>query len=252
MVMIMKLDIYFTFKFKELFSCLLVLCLIISFTFYVVITKNSTAASSNDFVAAIKQLIIIDPGHGGEDGGTVSSKGVNEKIINLQISKKLKNVLEICGYRVLMTRIDDNLIYDDSALTMREKKVSDLYNRFKIAENNPEGLFLSIHQNYFTESKYWGAQVFYSNNNPESLALAENIQNTFRDKLQSDNDRKIKKSGKEIYLLNNIKSPAVMVECGFMSNYSEALKLEDNGYQIKIALVIVDGINKYLCVKGET
>ena len=90
--------------------------------------------------------------------------------------------------------------------------------------------------------------MFYSDNNPESKILADNIQNSVRIHLQKENNRKIKKSGKEIFLLHNIKSPAVMVECGFMSNPSEALRLEDNNYQIKMVLSIVDGINKYLYV----
>ena len=242
----MKNGVYFTLKFKELFSGVLAGCLIISFILFVATSKSSRSVSTDNMTSSMKQLIIIDAGHGGEDGGTVSSKGVNEKDINLQISCKLKSLLELCGYRILMTRTDDVLIYDDSTSTMREKKVSDLRNRLKIAEINPDGIFLSIHQNYFTESKYWGAQVFYSPNNTGSRVLADNIQNSIRAQLQNDNNRKTKESGKEIYLLHNIKSPAVMVECGFMSNTSEALRLEDNNYQIKMSLLIADGINKYL------
>ena len=248
MVIVMKNGIYFTLKFKELFSGVLTGCLIISFILFIATSKVGISASTGNLTASIKQLIIIDAGHGGEDGGTVSSKGVVEKHINLQISNKLKYITELCGYRILMTRTEDKLIYDESSSTMRAKKVSDLHNRLKIAENNPDGIFLSIHQNYFTESKYWGAQVFYSDNNPESKILADNIQNSVRINLQKENNRKIKKSGKEIFLLHNIKSPAVMVECGFMSNPSEALRLEDNNYQIKMVLSIVDGINKYLYV----
>lgn len=252
MVMIMKKGIYFTLNFKGLFSFILIGCLILSFVFFISEPKiSSTTSNSSKQPQYKKQLIIIDAGHGGEDGGTVSAKGVNEKLINLEISKKLKHIFELCGYRTIMTRTDDRLIYDGSPSTIKEKKVSDLRNRLNFSESNPDGIFLSVHQNYFTQSKYWGTQVFYSANNPDSKLIAESIQGTVRNNLQQENSRKIKQSGKEIFLLYNIKSPAVMVECGFMSNHSEALRLEDNDYQIKMSLSIIDGVNNHLDIKGE-
>ena len=253
MVIVLKKGLYFTLNFKSLFVGTIVSCLIISLILFIAVPEKSSTASAENIrtVQNEKQLIIVDPGHGGEDGGTVSSRGVNEKKINLEISEKLKKIFELCGYRTIMTREEDKLIYDGAPKTIREKKVSDLRNRLNFSENNPDGIFLSVHQNYFTESKYWGTQVFYSGNNEDSKLIAENIQKSARNNIQNDNYRKIKKSGKEIFLLHNIKSPAVMVECGFMSNPSEALKLEDNSYQIKMALSIIDGINNYLSIKGE-
>lgn len=249
--MIMKKGIYFTLSYKGLLWGIIAGCLTVSFVVFLAEPQTGKTTSKIYPVAFEKQLIIIDAGHGGEDGGTASSKGTNEKSINLEISAKLQSVFNLCGYRTLMTRTNDELIYDASSSTMREKKVSDLRNRLSIAENNPDSIFLSVHQNYFTQSKYWGTQVFYSGNNSESALIAESIQNSAKEKLQNDNTRKIKKSGKEIFLLNNIKSPAVMVECGFMSNPSEALKLEDSAYQTKMAISIVEGINNYLNAKGE-
>ena len=197
MVMILKKGLYFTLNFKVLFSGVLVGCLVISFILFVTLPKKSRTASSESINKADcqKQLVVVDAGHGGEDGGTVSSKGVNEKVINLEISEKLKLILCLCGYKTKMTRENDALIYDGTPITMREKKVSDLRNRLKLAESDDNALFLSVHQNYFTESKYWGTQVFYSANHADSKILAEHIQNSVVKSIQTGNTRKVKESG---------------------------------------------------------
>ena len=150
-----------------------------------------------------------------------------------------------------MTRNEDKLIYNGSHESMRSKKVSDIRNRMSVIENNPESVFLSIHQNYFTQQKYNGAQIFYSPNNPESKLIADYIQNSVREGLQTENERKSKKSGKEIYLLYHSKTPSVMVECGFMSNPTEAALLNNEEYQIKMSLVILNGLNEYFIAKGD-
>lgn len=245
--------IYFTVDFKGLFSVILVGCLIFSFIFLISTTENLSMTSADIKIekANNRRSIIIDAGHGGEDGGTSSSKGTKEKDINLKISLKLCCLLELCGYNTIMTRTEDKLIYNGNLKTIREKKSSDLSNRLKIAESNPDAIFLSIHQNYFAESKYSGTQVFYSKNNPLSFILAEEIQNAVISDLQNNNTRKIKPSGKEIFILYKAKSPSVMVECGFMSNYSESLKLEDDHYQLEISLSVINGINNYYDKKGE-
>lgn len=206
---------------------------------------------NNSITANNLPLIIVDPGHGGEDGGTSSAEGVLEKDINLSISEKLDILLTLSGYNTLLTRNEDKLLYDGEPETIRAKKVSDIRKRMEIIENNPKSIFLSIHQNYFTQSKYSGAQVFYSVNNEESRIIAENIQGAIIENLQNSNNRKIKKSGKEIYLLHRALSPAVMVECGFMSNHEEANLLCDNEYQIKMSLAIINGLNDYIETKGE-
>ena len=241
----MKKTFYLTFRVKALISGCLSFMLGVS-TVLLIFTSRPAEAVSADTIAADEPVIIIDAGHGGEDGGTQSSSGVLEKDINLQISIKLNSLLKSMGYKTVMIRSDDSLIYDEGAQKMRDKKVSDINNRLDIAESYPDSLFISVHQNYFTQSKYSGAQVFYSPNNPESRSLAQNIQSSIIGSIQNENTRKIKKSGSEIYLLYNIKSPAVMVECGFMSNPSEALLLCDDEYQKKMALAIVSGITDYL------
>lgn len=203
--------------------------------------KTSAGASGSEL-----PVIVIDAGHGGEDGGTSSSSGILEKDINLAISMKLKSLLDSMGFRTVCIRESDRLIYDSSCKTMREKKVSDIHNRLQIMNTYPGCIFVSIHQNHFSQSKYTGAQVFYSANNPESALLAECIQNSFAQNLQKNNTRKIKPSGTGIYLLYHAKETAVMVECGFLSNGGEAELLKDNDYQTKTALAIVGGLTEYL------
>lgn len=203
--------------------------------------------------AAYKQIIedqtigkiIIDPGHGGPDGGAVGIDGAIEKYINLSISLKLRSFLLSSGFQVIMTREDDRTISDENCTTLRSMKTSDLHNRLKIANENPDAIFISIHQNIYTESYYSGAQVFYSQNNEESKYLAGIIQQDIIDMLQPENTRKIKPAQDNLYILYNVKSPAVLVECGFLSNYSECKKLQDDSYQNKIAFAIYYSVLQY-------
>ncbi|MBQ8504094.1 MAG: N-acetylmuramoyl-L-alanine amidase [Clostridia bacterium] len=242
----MKKALYVTFSFKVFFTAvtLSLLCISAGILFGM---RNQVVMSSS--VVTKAPLIIIDAGHGGEDGGTQSSSGIIEKDINLQISKKVNEIFRSLGYETIMTREEDTLIYDSVCKTQREKKVSDIHNRMEIIEKYPDSIFLSIHQNHYSESKYNGAQVFYSPNNEISRLIAESIQNNIISLVQSENTRKIKESGTEIYLLYHAENPAVMVECGFLSNPGEALLLKDDDYQKEISLAIVAGVTEYL--KGE-
>lgn len=190
--------------------------------------------------------IIIDAGHGGEDGGTVSADGILEKDINLKIAQYLNKKFIDNGYKTIMIRNEDKLIYDSGAATIKEKKKSDLHKRTAIANDTENSILISIHQNHYSESKYYGAQVFYSGNNYESELLAETIQSTIKNTLQPENNRQIKKSGSEIYLLYNSKIPTVMVECGFLSNDNEAKLLNKDEYQRKIAECIYNATDNYL------
>lgn len=193
-----------------------------------------------------ENVIIVDAGHGGIDGGTQSLSGINEKDINLAISKKVGCLLSMMGYDVIYTRDSDNIDYPNEYKTVRDKKVWDIHRRMDVMKEYPNCIFLSIHQNYFTQSKYSGAQVFYSHRNEQSKEIAEYLQSTIVKNLQNDNTRQIKQSGTEIYLLYNATSPAVMVECGFLSNPAEALLLNDDNYQSRMALSIVEGLIQYL------
>lgn len=190
--------------------------------------------------------VIIDAGHGGEDGGAIGYGGLIEKDVNLSISLYLKDIFTLNGFEVIMTRQEDLSIYDDGKNTIRKKKVSDMKNRLKIIEDNQNAVFVSVHQNIFAESKYNGAQIFYSPNNPKSKELAEIIQQSFKDLLQPQNERKHKKAGKDLFLLYKAQIPAVIVECGFISNPEEAKKLNSHDYQKKVAAVIFDGTLKFI------
>ena len=236
----MKNSVYITFRFRSLICC--TLAFLLGFSSVLLIFSANTPSVAVSTVRNERQTVIIDAGHGGGDGGTQSSDGTLEKDINLQISLKLEKVLRLMGFEAVMIRSEDKLICSDGCDTVREKKVSDLNNRLEIARAYPDALFISIHQNYFTESKYSGAQVFYSPLNSQSELLAQSLQNSIVKLTQPENERKIKKSTDDIFLLQKIESPAVMVECGFMSNPSEALKLKDEAYQKELALSIAAGI----------
>lgn len=194
----------------------------------------------------LKQTVIIDAGHGGDDGGAIGIDGTVEKDINLDIALKLEKLLKFYGFDVIMTRTEDIMTCDDGLDSLRKRKVSDIHNRFDVLEKNPDAVFISIHQNKFEDNSQHGTQVFYSGNNDESKLLAESIQNSIVSVLQPDNSRVVKKSGSGIYLLYHAKLPAVLVECGFISNPAEVKRLNDENYRMKIAILIADGLIKYL------
>lgn len=192
------------------------------------------------------KTVIIDAGHGGPDGGTSAEDGTLEKELNLQIAKKLNDILMSMGIETVMIRTDDVSIHDDTAETIREKKISDIKNRLSILNNTDNAIYVSIHQNHFSQEKYSGTQVFYSKNNPDSRNLADYIRQSVITVLQPENSREIKQSGSDIYLLYHAENPAVMVECGFLSNAEEAGKLKDDKYQSKLALLIALGIMDFI------
>ena len=190
--------------------------------------------------------IILDAGHGGEDGGAVGADGTMEKDINLSIAKKLQQLLLVSGFNVRMIRDSDVSIYSDGMETIKEKKVSDLKNRLNIANESENNILISIHQNKFPQSQYNGTQVFYSENNPGSKELAENIRESVIGFLQPENKRETKPATKDIYILYNCKNVAVMVECGFLSNDAELQKLKDETYQDEMAFSIYCGFLEYI------
>lgn len=205
--------------------------------------KNQSASTS---VASNEFSIIIDAGHGGEDGGTSTADGTLEKDINLSIAEYLQSFLGASGYKTVMTRNNDGQLGDTSLPTIRQRKVSDIRQRLEITEKNPKSIFISIHQNHYSSPKYSGAQVFFSPQSPYSKILADAIQNSVVQQLQNENKRVTKPVGTNIYLLYNCNLPAVMVECGFLSNTVEAEKLKEPEYQRQIAFSIMCGIQNYL------
>lgn len=191
------------------------------------------------------KVILIDPGHGGVDGGSTSKSGVLEKDVNLSISLKLKKILEDSGYTVYLTREDDCGLYSKGK-TIKEKKKEDLANRVKMKKETNCDAFISIHQNTFPQSKYKGAQVWYAPQSTESKSLAEKVQNSLKEGLDKNNNRLAKDAGTEMRVLrNNNKGPSILVECGFLSNEEECKLLIDEKYQDKIVLSIKEGLEKY-------
>ncbi len=192
-----------------------------------------------------KIKVIIDAGHGGVDGGAVASDSTLEKDINLDIALKLNEMLQLIGAETILTRSSDISIHSESAKTIRAKKVSDIHNRFSIIENNPDYIFISIHQNSFSDSKYKGAQIFYSPNNSSSVDLARCIQSSLTSQLQPDNSREIKKCTTDVFLVYHSQSTAVLCECGFLSNSNDLINLKNDKYRSKIAFCIFNGILDY-------
>ena len=201
-------------------------------------------ASSNSIINSTLPVIIIDAGHGGEDGGAVGIDGTYEKDINLQISLKVNDILTLFGYKTHLIRTTDTAIHTTGD-TIRQRKVSDIRNRTATMDLYENCIYLSIHQNKYEDSRIWGTQTFYSANCDESREIAELIQNAVKSQLQPNNKRQIKKSGTDIYVLYNATKPAVMVECGFVSNQSELNQLKDCTYQNNMALSIATGIINY-------
>ncbi len=186
-------------------------------------------------------VIIIDAGHGGEDGGATGRNGVLEKDLNLTLSAMLADLLRGAGYTVVQTRTEDRLLCDPDT-KKGHRKQGDLENRVKYTEKYPNSVLVSIHMNTFPTANCEGVQVWYSQNDERSAALAKQIQDGVKAHLQRDNNRRVKAATSSIYLLRHAKAPAVLVECGFLSTPSECERLCDTVYQQKLALVFFDAI----------
>lgn len=188
--------------------------------------------------------IVIDAGHGEPDGGATGVQGVKEQEINLAIAFKVQEFLEQSGAEVVVTRADENSIHD-SGSTIRSKKISDMKNRRKIMNESNADVFVSIHMNQFDQTQYRGHQVFYSKNNEQSKQIAQLIQARLIEVLDPPEKREIKPASKDIYLLHNAEIPAVLIECGFLSNPEEEKLLLTEEYQKKLAWGIYTGLIQY-------
>lgn len=181
--------------------------------------------------------LILDAGHGGEDGGAVSPSGHKESDINLNIVLKLHSLMTFLGLRTILVRSGDISIYSEGCNTLREKKVSDLKNRVAMVQNTQNAMLLSVHQNIFTDPRYHGAQVFFGKGDI-SRQWGDYAQDTLRSVLDPDNSRKAAAIPDHVYLFQHIDCPAILVECGFLSNGEDSSLLLTDSYQRKIALVL--------------
>jgi len=207
-----------------------------------VLAKKSAVYVTGSQVKEQSECIVIDVGHGGFDSGKVGVNGELEKDVNLQIALKLRDALEQKGFEIVMTRDKDEGLYDSNAVN---KKVQDLQNRCNMIDECHPLLTVSIHQNSYTSPDIEGAQVFYYATSAEGKRLAEVLQASLIANVDPENHREAK-ANDTYYLLKKTSSPIVIVECGFLSNPEEAVKLADETYQQKLVEAVCLGICQYL------
>ncbi len=213
--------------------CILSLAAMFSNLFGKGLHNESKTVSSDEIPLP---TVILDAGHGGLDSGAVSILGDEEKNLNLSVTKKLGAFLESAGIRVIYTRTEDVML--ESSHNSGSRKTQDLLGRVELARKEEDALFVSIHMNTLPVEKYKGLQVFYTDRNDANRALAQVIQNTVCSVLQPDNNRKAKDAQGKIFILDRLEEPAVLIECGFLTNREEAALLKDEAYQTKLAYVL--------------
>ena len=203
------------------------------------VRESGTASSSP------RPTVILDAGHGGEDGGAVGVNGVREKELNLAVTECLAELLTLAGVEVILTRTDDRMLYTAEQNIPGKRKYYDLVNRLAVAEAHPDALFVSIHMNHFSEAQYSGLQVWCAED-AASHALAEAVSASVKLRLQRENARQVKEAGSSILLLSRAVGCAVLVECGFLSNPSECALLCREDYRRELSFSIFCGIMEYL------
>ena len=236
---------------KPFFSIFLIISIFSAISIIPFLYTNDSNSSTNDALQSNEPTpkapytVVIDAGHGGEDGGAIGKNGAYEKDINLMLAKKLKERLVALGIACELTRESDILLYDKNADYEGKKKKLDLQARKEFAERYENAIFISIHQNSFSKSQYSGLQVYYSTNDPASRILASKIQADIKKGLQPNNNRAIKPSS-SIYLLDELTCPAVLVECGFLSNEVECERLCDESYQNALCDIMCEVIAEFV------
>jgi N-acetylmuramoyl-L-alanine amidase len=248
----MKKSSFFLLQF---FLFTLIFCTILSLLFFIARRTDSTQVVENgtdvESQSTLLPTVVIDAGHGGEDGGTVGVDGTLEKDINLTLARELFDALTSRGIRCVMTRTEDMLLYDRNADYEGRKKALDAKARLEIAAKQERAIFVSIHQNSYPVAKYSGFQVYYSKNSPESAEIAKKLELAVREELQPDNNRASKEAGTNIYLLNKLTCPAVLLECGFLSNPEECAQLQDTEYRARLVDVLSDALESYICENSD-
>ncbi len=190
------------------------------------------------------KTVVLDAGHGVPDEGAESSNGITEAETNLKITLKVQNLLEQSGCTVILTRSDENAIYDLDSTTLRQKKISDIRNRVKIGNESSADIFVSIHLNKIPQQQYYGWQCFYKDGNEQSNKLAKKLQENLNKSIQKENNRVAMKID-NIYIIKHVEIPISIVECGFLSNPEEEKQLLDDAYQNRLAWGIYSGIIEY-------
>lgn len=212
------------------FLIVLSICLLIG----ILGDKAITAMSESRYLSD-RHILVIDAGHGGEDGGATSCTGILESEYNLKIAMRLDALMNLLGVQTKMIRTTDVSVYTKGN-SLSEKKISDLKERVRLVNSTNNALLVSIHQNYFNESQYSGAQVFYGVHQ-DSKEFAVNTQSMLVKYLNPGSKRAAKKAN-EIYLMQKVNCPAILVECGFISNPEEDALLQSDDYQKKLCCVL--------------
>jgi len=228
---------------KRLIAMLSMVCIsIFVFTFQIAEEEEKTVETVA--LPVTNKVIVIDAGHGVPDEGAESSTGTTEAETNLKIALKVQNLLEQSGSTVILTRSDENAIYDIDSNTLREKKISDIHNRVKIGNESSADIFVSIHLNKIPQQQYYGWQTFYKQNDEKSIKLAKSIQTNLNESIQKENKRVSMKLD-TVYIMKHVEIPITIVECGFLSNPEEEQQLLTDEYQDKLAWGIYNGIIDY-------
>ena len=217
---------------------------------FVYILTGTTVQKVPVFAAGedVPITVIVDPGHGGEDGGAVSATGVAESHLNLAVAAQVNDLLRFSGQRTIMTRADDQSIHTEGE-TIRARKASDIRNRVALVNGTEQAVLLSIHQNSLPSSPVThGAQVFWNQQEGADL-LAQVVQDSLNHTINPGNEKHPKQIPGTIYLMKHVTAPAILVECGFLSNAEETAKLQDPSYQMKLAAAITTGYLR--CLAGE-
>ena len=232
---------------------IIISCILVSlFAFSIQMTMGTRPSVKNESSNTVEttstpvsgKTVVLDAGHGVPDEGAESSNGTTEAETNLKITLKVQNLLEQSGCTVILTRSDENAIYDLDSTTLRQKKISDIRNRVKIGNESSADIFVSIHLNKIPQQQYYGWQCFYKDGNEQSNKLAKSIQENLNKSIQKENNRVAMKID-NIYIIKHVEIPTAVVECGFLSNPEEEQQLLDDAYQNRLAWGIYNGIINY-------
>ena len=228
---------------KKRFGIISTILLISLFVFVFQVASSKQTVQTVSLPVSNK-VIVLDAGHGKPDEGAQSSNGTTEAETNLKITLKVQSLLEQSGATVVLTRSDENAIYDLDKTTLKQKKISDIHNRVKIGNESSADIFVSIHLNKISQQQYYGWQCFYKQNDEKSTALAKSLQENLNDSIQKENKRVSMKLD-NVYIIKHVEIPISIVECGFLSNPEEETQLLSDDYQNRLAWGIYNGIMDY-------
>lgn len=217
--------------------------LIVIFTVFISFSANKTVLTSANFKTP--PYIIIDAGHGGFDGGASGADGTLEKELNLSIALKVDAYLKKAGQKTVLVRDCDKAVNTEGD-NIRQKKKSDILYRHSLQQKYKNSVYICIHQNHFGQTSVKGAQIFYSVNDSISKDLATLLQQNIKDNLQNENKRQIKPITESVYVVHNATVPAVLIECGFLSNSQDLANLKDHHYQLKLSKIIADTVCDFI------